>query len=425
MSHDRQLKILILGINYSPELVGIAVYTAGLAEALKNRGHYVEVIAGKPYYPMWEVPLEYRGGLRRYGQENGVDVTRVAHYVPRKPSGLKRVAHHISFALSSLIPTLRAARRMRPDIVFTVAPSLIAAPVAKIAALSCGAKSWLHIQDFEVEAAMATGLIGKGNLVARWFEKWVLDLFERVSAISPAMCKKLDEKGISPDKIIEFRNWADIGAIKPLKDASQYRTNWKIAPPYIALYSGNIANKQGIEIVVDAARRLMHRRDLLFVICGQGPNRAKLQSQAGDLKNIMFSDLQPTERLGELLGLATVHLLPQLAGAADLVLPSKLTNMLASGRPVVATADSSTSLAKEVEGCGIVTRPGDDAAFATAIEQLIDDNETRNKLGNAARQRAEERWEKNAIINRLEGELVLLVSSCRTQYIPALSDNAG
>jgi len=109
--------------------------------------------------------------------------------------------------------------------------------------------------------------------------------------------------------------------------------------------------------------------------------------------------------LPELLALADVHLLPQIAGAADLVLPSKLTNMLASGRAVVATAALGTGLADEVEGCGVVTPPGDALAFADAITRLIDDHTMRTRLGATARVRAEERWSRNAILKRFEVNL--------------------
>lgn len=408
-----RLKILILGLNYAPEMVGIAVYTTGLAEALVALGHEVGVVAGKPYYPSWSVPADQRGGWIRRSSENGVGVTRVAHYVPANPSGLRRILHHFSFAMSSLLPLLARARGLRPDIVFTVAPSLIGAPIGALAARLVGARSWLHVQDFEVEAAMATGLVDGSGAVARAahaFERFVLARFDRVSSISPAMCRKLVEKGIPSTRVVEFRNWADIDGIRPLEGHSSYRAEWGVRTPHVALYSGNIANKQGIDIVVAAARRLRHREDLTFVVCGEGPNRANLEAQAADLPNMIFRDLQPKERLGDLLGLASVHLLPQLASAADLVLPSKLTNMLASGRPVVATAHPETGLATEVEGCGLVVPPGDEAAFADAIAGLIDDEAARIEIGRRARRRAVERWSTPTILEKLEAEFVSLAA---------------
>ena len=405
MLHGNRLKILILGLNYAPEMVGIAIYTAGLAEDLTRRGHDVRVLAGKPYYPGWKIPTDYKNFWLRRTKENGVELTRIAHYVPGNPTGLRRILHHLSFAASSLFPFLYWSFKQKPDVILTVAPSLIAAPVAWLAARLTGAKAWLHIQDFEVEAAMATGLVGRAGLgarLARLFEASILRRFDRVSSISPAMCRKCAEKGVEPDRVVEFRNWADIDAIRPLEVPSPYREEWGVSTPNVALYSGNIGNKQGIEIVVRAARRLRHCKDLTFVICGEGPNRSNLEVQAADLGNILFRDLQPTERLGDLLGMATMHLLPQLGGAADLVLPSKLSNMLASGRPVVASARQSSDLADEVRGCGVVIPPEDVTAFAGAIELLCDHEAARTAFGRAARERAERRWRRDVIIDGFE-----------------------
>lgn len=409
MPTNRPLKVLILGLNYAPEQVGIAVYTAGLAEALVRRGHQVEVIAGKPYYPSWNVPAEFRGGWKRRSVENGVAITRVAHYVPAKPTGIRRILHHISFALSCFLPTLASARSFKPDIVMTVAPSLIAAPVASVAARLFGARSWLHIQDFEVEAAMATGLVGQrgfGARLALWFERATIGLFDHTSSISPAMCRKLVEKGVPASNVTEFRNWVDVNTVRPLEAPSPYRKEWGIDTPHVALYSGNVGNKQGIEIIVAAARLLQHRSDLTFVICGDGPYVANLKTLAEGLGNIQFRSLQPKERLNDLLGLATIHLLPQRGGAADLVLPSKLTGMLASGRAIVATAVEGTGLADEVADCGLVVPPENETAFANAIEHLLDADTERNSYGSSARQRAQQRWERDAIISRFEDALL-------------------
>lgn len=399
------MRILVLGLNYAPEAIGIGPYTTGLSQGLARAGHSVRVIAGHPYYPQWQVPTGY-GGLWRRTTEHDVTVTRCPHYVPTDPSGLKRLVHHATFAISAAGPMLAAALRFQPDVVFTVAPSFAAAPLAVIASKLTGALNWLHVQDFEVEAAFATGLLRQdtmlGTLAGR-LERRIFRSFDRVSSISPEMCAKLEQSGVDAGRITEFRNWADIAGIRPLIGESPYRKEWAIKTPHVALYSGNIANKQGIELVIEAAIRLRTRNDLTFVVCGQGPNRARIEAQAKEagLQNIRFHDLQPRERLGDLLGLATVHLLPQLADAADLVLPSKLANMLASGRPVLTTAMPGTGLAREVEGCGRVVPPGDIDAFACALEQLVDDAAQRLRLGVVARHRAENVWDYNAILNRL------------------------
>ena len=186
--------------------------------------------------------------------------------------------------------------------------------------------------------------------------------------------------------------------MRPIPPAPRRYAEWELGTRHVALYSGNIARKQGIEVLVEAARLLAHRTDIVVVICGEGPNRAELEQRAAGLINVQLRDLQPAERMGALLSLADVHLLPQIAGAADLVLPSKLTNMLASGRPVIATTEPGTGLYAEVDGCGLITPPGDAQALAAATAALIDDPALRARMGEAALRRAAARWSKPAII---------------------------
>ncbi len=407
-------RILLLSLNYAPEPVGIGPYSQGLAEALAARGHQVSVIAGQPYYPQWRIYPGFAARGWRSSDEGGVGVTRCPHYVPANPGGARRIAHLATFALGALGPALKAALRpagKRPQVVIVVAPALLGVMTAWLAARLAGARLWIHVQDFEVEAALATGLMPASGIparLARWLEARLLRLGDRVSTISPQMCARLRAKGVPAERVLEVRNWADARFAPDPAGAEALRQAWGIGPRKVALYSGNIARKQGIEILIEAARLLRARDDLVFVICGEGPNRAALEQRAAGLPNVQLHDLQPAERMGAMLTMASLHLLPQIAGAADLVLPSKLTNMLASGRPVIATTEPGTGLYDEVDGCGMVTPPGDAAALAQAIATLADDPARCAALGTAARRRAEDRWMKDAIIGRVEAELTRL-----------------
>ena len=404
-------RIVLVGLNYAPEPVGIGPYSAGLAEELAARGHDITAIVGKPYYPQWRSDPAYAGGWKR-STENGVQVVRCPHYVPRAPTGFKRVLHLASYALSSVVPLLGAVvhrSAARPELVVAVAPALFSVVPAWLFARACGAKLWLHLQDFEVEAALATGLLGRGARLALWLEARLLRLADRVSTISPQMAARLVAKGVAPERVLEVRNWSDARFSANPAESLRLRAEWALGQRKVLLYSGNIARKQGIEILIEAARLLARRGDLVFVICGEGPNRAHLAELAEGLGNVELHDLQPAEGMGALLGLAALHLLPQIASAADLVLPSKLTNMLASGRPVIATTAPGTGLAAEIEGCGLVTPPGDAAALAAAIEALADDPARCAALGKVARTRAVERWDKGRIIDGFEAEMERLL----------------
>lgn len=404
-------RILFIGLNYAPEPIGIGPYTAGLAEALVKRGHEVHAVVGQPYYPEWKLFPRFK---RRWQTtvENGVSITRCPHYIPANPTGKKRLAHHASFA-SSAYPAARAARRsLDPDLVFTIAPSMIAAPVALRMARRAGVPLWLHIQDFEVGAALATGLIdGESRTAdaAARFEDRILHSADLVSTISRPMCELLRAKGVDERRIIEMRNWANHGGAIAAADPDGLRDAWGLAGKTVALYSGNIANKQGLDVVIDAARLMADREDLKFVICGEGPNRTRLEKLASGLPNVMFRDLQPEERMGDLLRMADIHLLPQLLDAADLVLPSKLGNMLASGRPVVATVRPGTGIARELVDCGIVVPPETPSAIATAVAALAAHADYRETMGKAALRRAQEAWSKQSVVDRFENGMERLL----------------
>ena len=404
-------KILFIGLNYAPEPIGIGPYTAGLAEALVERGHEVRAIVGQPYYPDWKLYPEYH---RRWkaSVENGVQIMRCPHYIPANPTGSKRMAHHASFASSAYPAARRARREMKPDLVFTVAPSMIAAPVAARMARRAGVPLWLHIQDFEVGAALATGLIGKTSRTAdaaAQFEQRVLRRADLISTISHPMCDLLRDKGVAEDRILEMRNWANHASGIAAGDGASLRREWGLEGKTVALYSGNIANKQGLDVVIEAAAMLREREDIAFVISGEGPNRAHLEALAKGLPNVSFRDLQPEDRVGDLLKMANIHLLPQLRDAADLVLPSKLGNMLASGRPVIATVQPGTGIARELVDCGIVVPPETPHAIAEAVKALAGHEDYCAHMGQKARERAASHWSKDAIVDRFEEGMARLL----------------
>lgn len=401
------MKILIYGINYAPELTGIGKYSGELAEWLAARGHEVSVITAPPYYPQWKVQPGYRAWSFRKEILNGVSVYRTPLWVPSKPGGAKRLLHLASFALASL-PSLLWRAASRPDIVLVVEPALFCAPAAWAIARLSGARAWLHIQDYEVDAAFELGIL-KGAALRRGvlaMERWLMRRFDRVSSISSRMVELAARKGVDAEKLTLLPNWIDIHAIAPSVDVGEYRRALGIPEhAIVALYSGNMGGKQGLETLADAAERLQDHPDIWFIFCGQGPQRALLQARCATLAQVRFLDLQPAQRLGELLGTADIHLLPQRAGAADLVMPSKLTGMLASGKPVICAAAPNTELASVVAHCGVLVPPEDGRALAQALIELSSDATRRATLGAAGRQYALAHLHIDAVLGQAERDL--------------------
>jgi colanic acid biosynthesis glycosyl transferase WcaI len=406
------MRILVFGINYAPDLIGVSKYNAELCESLAARGHSVQVVTAPPYYPDWKVPADYRSLWYTRERLNDVEITRTPIYVPSRPSGAKRLVHHASFLLSAAIPLLSSAVRWRPDIVFAVAPSLLSAPLGALAAKATGATSWLHIQDMEVDVAFELGLLKNGTTrkLMLGLERTILNSFDRVSTISPQMVHRLKQKGLAPDKLLEFRNWIDTSVIVPGSPQTSLRASLGLKPTdIVALYSGAMSNKQGLELIIEAARTTSNTHpSLQFVLCGNGPLKATLTQMANGLRNVHFIDLQPIERLSELLSTADIHLLPQKAQISDLLLPSKLAGMLASGRPIVAMANPETGIALETAGTGLLIPPGDAKALASAVIALAEDEALRVRFGAAARVRAKQNWDRFSIISSLEREFLAL-----------------
>lgn len=397
------MKLLVISINCAPELTGIGKYVGEMVEWLVAHGAEVRVVTAPPYYPAWRVAHGYSAWRYRSERLGGALVYRCPLYVPRRLTGLRRLVHLLSFALTSLPVCLGLALRWRPDVVFVVEPPLVCAPAAWCAARLAGARSWLHVQDFEVDAAFGLGLLRSAWLrrVATAAEVGLLRLFDRVSAISEPMVDRLASKRVPPASRYLFPNWVDTAEIHPLACAGTLRGDLGLPDgPLVFLYSGNLGQKQGLEVLIEAAHALEADRRVLFLICGEGPARTPLEHLAAGAPNIVFRDLQPRERLNELLNLAAVHLLPQRAGVEDLVLPSKLTAMMASGRPVLATARPGTGLARAVEHGGLVVAPGDAAALATAASRLAADPSLRTALGASGREFARREWDKEAILSR-------------------------
>jgi colanic acid biosynthesis glycosyl transferase WcaI len=441
---NKPLRILIHGLNFSPELTGIGKYTSEMAEWLATKGHEVRVVTAPPYYPQWQVaagyancwtrtvnsltedgvrrldfspiderrvaPKEYEnpfGENRPTGKHGSLVVYRCPLWVPQKPSGLKRILHLASFALASFPVMLRQVF-WKPDVVWVVEPALFCAPGALIAAKLCGAKSWLHVQDFEVDAAFEMGLLRskQARRFALWGERFLMRRFDVVSSISPNMVRRLMQKNIDVEKTKFFINWVDIGAIFPLETPSAMRQQLDISVDCIvALYSGNMGEKQGLEIVLKAASRLNGERGIQFVLCGDGSARERLQLEYAGLSNVKWLPLQPVEKLNALLNMANVHLLPQRAGAEDLVMPSKLTGMLASGRPVIATVSEGSQIAEVLQKCGLIVEPENAERLAAEILQLAKDRAKRDELGQHAREYALQHLSKDRVLQVFEEQL--------------------
>jgi colanic acid biosynthesis glycosyl transferase WcaI len=372
------MKILLYGLNYAPELTGIGKYSGEMCEWLAEQGHDVRVICAPPYYPEWQVAKAYKGYRYQTELRNNVLVFRCPLFVPKNPKTLNRLLHLISFAVSSL-PIVFKQWLWKPDVVICIEPTFFCVPATILFCHLRNSKSLLHIQDFELDAMLGLGL-GSSSVIARFagqVERWYMRRFDLISTIAYSMLRNAEQKSGQPDKLFYFPNWVDTDFLTPDADVTLFRQRWSIAKTTrVVLYSGNMGKKQGLEIVLQAADQLRQEPDILFLMIGTGAAKEELMQLAEQLQltNLRFYPLQSYEELPALMALADIHLVVQKKGAADAVLPSKLTTILAVGGESVITAEENTELGllcKEYPGIARCIEPENSTVLATTLQEML------------------------------------------------------
>lgn len=266
-------KVLIYGLNFSPEQVGIGKYTEEMAGWLSNNGFAIKVVTALSYLPAWRVTKNYYTSERVHQ----ISVIRCPLYVPRKPSGITRLIHFLSFAISSL-PVILWQVRWKLDIVITIAPAFFCAPACLAlqrlrAYFGHKMKTELHIQDIELDAAFELGIL-KGKRIRSIAEKWeqrILSQFMIVSTISEAMRRHALRKGVVDAQCKLLPNWVDTARIFPLNTSSiitnRYREELGISnDSKVILYSGSMNKKQDLETVAKAIVELQSQPNLLGLL---------------------------------------------------------------------------------------------------------------------------------------------------------------
>jgi len=402
-------RLLLIGGNFAPELTGVGKYNGEMIGWLANNGYDCTVITSFPHYPQWKIQPPYTKSRYWYKKETGyyghVKVYRCPQYIPARPSGGRRLLMDLSFAISATFQLLLELFRKKADFVMVVAPPFHLGLLGVLYSRLRKATFIYHVQDLQIEAARDLQMISSPSLIKLLFniERFILRRADIISSISEGMVQKIREK--SGHAITSFPNWVDVRLFHPLENKQQIKTMYGFAgTDTVILYAGAIGEKQGLEAILQVAQQVSHQSHIKFLICGAGPYREKLQQQVrtAGLGNIQFRDPEPFDNFNRLLNMADVHLVIQKASAGDLVMPSKLTTILAVGGVAVVTANEHTSLYKVVteNEMGIVV-PADDAqALTDGILQAV--SKSQEHITGNARRYALEYLSIDKIMSRME-----------------------
>jgi glycosyltransferase involved in cell wall biosynthesis len=400
------MRILIAGVNYAPEVTGIAPFTTGLAEHLALQGHEVTAATTFPFAPHWrwfQTPPRWRTRERL----NGVDVWRTKVVLPKKRTTAGRIVFDSSIGLASALTALSIPR---VDVSICVSPPIQTALAVAAFRFKLG-RLVILVQDLPTQAAQSVGMLKEGLALraGRSLEHFAYTLADHIVVISSSFASYIESGGVNRAKISEIPNWADLDSIRPAAPDAEMRSRLGAGPEdFLIVHTGNMGAKQDLLNVVAAASILNNKdKQVKIALVGDGQERANVANEIATqhLENVRLLPLQTRDQFSTVLSAADALLINQAPMVVDSVLPSKLLAYMASGRPVVVAAHPKSTTAGLVcrAACGVIADPGQPASLAATFRSISSGNAKREGLtamGRRGRAYVEEHFERRSILAR-------------------------
>ncbi|HKE72754.1 MAG TPA: glycosyltransferase family 4 protein [Acidimicrobiales bacterium] len=417
------MKLLVICPHFAPDTAPTGEVMTRIGTELAARGHELHVVTALPWYRHHRLEPGWEGRVVRHEDTPWGRISRVHPFPSDKRNIPARAAAFAGFTVLATAVALRGRWGARPDAVLAMSPPLTLGAAGWLAARRWRVPFVFNIQDVFPDVAVELGAITNRRVIAlaSWLERWTYRRADAVTVLSDDLQANLVAKlrGSLADPVDRVRvipNFVDTAHIAPADpEAGSYRRENGLVGKRVVMYAGNVGLSQSLDLVLGAARKLADRSDVCFVINGGGSAREPLMEQAAGLDNVRFVDFQPKERLPEVLAAGDIHVVPLRRGLAASSVPSKTFSILAAGRPVVASVDEGTEVARVVEaaGAGVAVPPDDPDAFTAAVAALLDDPAGCREMGASGRAFVE-RWASPAAVAERYDELFAELISRRS-----------
>lgn len=382
------MNLLIVSNYYPPEVGSGPHLIAELAESLVDLGHEVTVVTGFPRYNLPCLPREYRNKVCIRQESRGLTVLRV-----NTPNfyGSSVVSRGMVQMLAPPVLGLRAGFVRRPDLVYTVTPPLVLGVVAYWLARRYRVPCVVNVQDLFPQTMIDLGVLRNRRLI-KIFERMESYVYRKATAITVMSDGNRDfvvRRGAMPESVHTVSNWVDTDFVRPGERMNGFRSKHDLGDAFLVLFAGTMGWSQGLEVVIEAARRLDGEKGIQFVMVGSGGQEERLRQLAAGVSNIRFLPMQPKEDYPMVLAAADACLATLRPEVVTPTVPSKIATIMSAGRPVLASfpPGDAPKLIQDAH-CGIVTRAGDAAALADAIITLYRDPDAARQMGENGRKYA-------------------------------------
>ncbi|MCD6165809.1 glycosyltransferase family 4 protein [bacterium] len=406
------MRILIISQYYPPEVGALATRMSDLARQLTALGHTVTVIGEIPNYPKGIIAKEYRGRLFVREKYQRTDVIRSFVLASPRKTNVERLSTYLSFMVSSVFA---AAFVQRCDVVLATSPPLFVGVSGYVVSRLMGSKFVFDVRDLWPESAVYLGEMKQGAItnLAERLERFLYRKATRISIAVPGFRQRLTARLAVDDKILEFPNGVDTSLFYPREEAKDLREKVGLQDKFVVLFSGNLGLAQGLRSVLQAAKLLQNESDIVFVLVGEGVEKAKLIEERNrlGLKRILFWAAQPHARMPAIISMADVCLVPlKNLELFTTALPSKMFEYMACGRPIVSTLVGEGEALVRRANAGISVEPENAGAIADAILQLYRNRRQREELGQNGLRFVREHYTRSQIVAHFERQLVELVA---------------
>lgn len=403
------MNLLILCPHYAPDVAPTGEVMTRIGDELIRRGHRLHVVTALPWYEHHEVGDGWKGKAVRHEETSWGQITRVHPFPTDKTNIPARGLAFVGFTALVGAKALVGKRPGRPDAVLAMSPPLTLGIAGWLAARRWRVPYVFNIQDVFPDVAVEVGAITSPKVIraAAALERWCYRRADAVTVLSEDLQENV--LGKVPEAAARvIPNFVDTQWIRPRSledpDVAAYRAENDLVGRKVVMYAGNVGFSQSLTLMLDAARALADRPDVVFVINGGGSARADLERQAADLSNVRFVDFQPRDRLPAVLAAADVQVVALKRGLARSSVPSKTYSIMAAGRPLIASVDEGTEVARLVEDAeaGLAVPPDNPDAFIAAVAKLLDTPESTAEMGRSGRSFVEQWASPAAIAERYE-----------------------
>jgi glycosyltransferase involved in cell wall biosynthesis len=374
---------------FVPESAAPAARVSELAHAWTAAGHEVTVVTGLPNHPTGVVPEAYRRVVFQRERLREVDVWRNWLYATPNEGFVKKTLSHLSFMLSTLV--LSVPRLRGHDVLIVSSPSFFVVITVCIAHWLWRIPYVFEVRDLWPGVFVELGVL-KNRLLIRtleWIEMFLYRRADRVVVVTESFRDVLVGRGLSPDSVSVITNGVDATLFQPSQEGREsIRRQHELDDSFVVLYIGAHGISQGLGSILEVARRLTDSATVRFVFVGDGAQKAKLMSQAAamGLTNVRFLPSQPRDSVPAWYNAADVVLVPlRNIPMFETFIPSKMFEILACARPIVASVRGESRRIFERSQGALVVDPEDAEGIARAIARLEQDPALQTRLGQSGR----------------------------------------